>query len=50
MNALNSTEIPLSDQTEFRLNGLNKIKDYFNSETQERKAMIILLLIILTRL
>ena len=46
MNELNSIEtqsnldaIPLSDQTKFRLNEINKIKDYFNSEIQERKAM-----------
>ena len=55
MNELNSIEtqpnldaIPLSDQTKFRLNEINKIKDYFNSEIQERNAL--LLLIILTRL
>ena len=29
----------LSDQTKFRLNEINKIKDYFNSEIQERKIM-----------
>ena len=29
----------LSDQTKFRLNEINKIKDYFISEIQERKAM-----------
>ena len=29
----------LSDQTKFRLNEINKIKDYFNSEIQERKTM-----------
>ena len=29
----------LSDQTKFRLNKINKTKDYFNSEIQERKAM-----------
>ena len=46
MNELNSIEahssldaIPLSDQTKFRLNEINKIKDYFNSEIQERKIM-----------
>ena len=46
MNKLNSIEthsnldaIPLSDQTKFRLDVINKIKDYFNTETQERKAM-----------
>ena len=45
MNELNSIEthsslnaIPLSDQTKFRLNEINKIKDYFNSEIQERKT------------
>ena len=31
--------IPLSDQRKFRLNEINKTKDYFNSEIQERKAM-----------
>ena len=46
MNKLNSTEtqsnldaIPLRDQTKFRLNEINKIKDYFNSEIQERKTI-----------
>ena len=29
----------LSDQTNFRSNEINKIKDYFNSEIQERKIM-----------
>ena len=29
----------MSDQTKFRLNEINKIKDYFNSEIQERKTM-----------
>ena len=29
----------LSDETKFRLNEINKIKAYFNSETQERKKM-----------
>ena len=32
MNELNSAEISLNDQTKFRLNKINKIKDYFNSE------------------
>ena len=35
----NLNAIPLSDQTKFRLNEINKIKDYFNSETQERRIM-----------
>ena len=46
MNKLNLIEthsnlgaVPLSDQTKFRLNKVNKIKDYFNSEIQERKTM-----------
>ena len=46
MNKLNSIEthpnldaIPLSDQTKFGLNEINKIKDYFNSEIQGRKTM-----------
>ena len=29
----------LSDQTKFRLNEINEIKDYFNSEIKERKIM-----------
>ena len=39
MNELNSTEIPLNDQTKFRLNEINKTKDYFNTEFQKRKTM-----------
>ena len=47
MNDLNSIEthsnlnaIPLRDQTKFRLNEINKIKYYFNSEIlQERNTM-----------
>ena len=39
MNEVNSAEIPLSDQTKFRLNEINKIRDYFDSEIQERKRM-----------
>ena len=46
MNELNSIEthsnmntIPVSDQKKFRLNEINKIKDYFNSEIPERKIM-----------
>ena len=42
MNELNSIEslsnlnaISLSDQTKFRLNEINKIKAYFNSEIQD---------------
>ena len=31
--------IPLSDQTKFRPERINKIKDYFNYEIQERKTM-----------
>ena len=34
-----NTSLNLSDQTKFRLNEINKIKDYFNSEIQERKTM-----------
>ena len=44
MNKLNSIEaqsnldaIPLSDQMKVRLNEINKIKDYFNSEFQEER-------------
>ena len=46
LNELNSIEthsnlnaVPLNDQTKFRLNEINKIKDYFNSEIQERKTI-----------
>ena len=35
----NLIAIPLSDQKKFRLNEINKIKEYFNSEIQERKTM-----------
>ena len=35
----NLNAIPMNDQTKFRLNDINKIKDYFNSETQERRAI-----------
>ena len=45
MNELNSIEthsnlnaIPLTDQTKFRLNEINKITDYFNTEIEERKT------------
>ena len=39
MNESNSIETQnLSDQTKFRLNEINKIKDYFNSEIQERET------------
>ena len=31
--------IPLCDQTKFKLNEINKIKDYFNLEIHERKIM-----------
>ena len=34
-----NTRSNLSDQTKFRLNEINKIKNYFNSEIQERKIM-----------
>ena len=35
-----NTHSKLTDQTKFRQNEINKIKDYFNAEIQERKAMI----------
>ena len=35
----NLNAIPLNDQTKFRLNEINKIKDYFNADIQERKTM-----------
>ena len=52
----NLNEIPLSDQTKFRLNEIDKIRDYYNSQIQKRKAIskklskYIAVLIILTRL
>ena len=44
MNKSNSIETTntfsnLSDQAKLRLNEINKIKDYFNSEIQKRKIM-----------
>ena len=39
MNKLNEAEIPLNDQTKFRLNEINKIKDYFNSKIKERNTL-----------
>ena len=35
----NLNAVLLSDQTKFRLDKINEIKDYFNSEIQERKTM-----------
>ena len=35
----NVNAIPLSDQTKFRIAEINKIKEYFNFEIQERKTM-----------
>ena len=35
----NPNEIPLNDQTKFKLNEIDKIKDYFSSDIQERKTM-----------
>ena len=39
MNEYNFVEISLNHQKRFRLNEINKIKDYFNSEIRERKAI-----------
>ena len=39
MNDFNLVKISLNDQTKFRLNEINKIKDYFNSEIKEREAI-----------
>ena len=40
-NSIETTNIysNLSDQTKFRLNEINNIKDYFDSEIQERKII-----------
>ena len=39
MNELNSSEIPLNEQAKFRLNEINKMKDHFTSEIQEKKVI-----------
>ena len=39
MNESNLVKISPNDQTKFRLNEINKIKDYFNSEIKERKTI-----------
>ena len=39
MNKPNLAEIPLNDQTNFRINEINKIKDYLNYEIQQRKTI-----------
>ena len=36
---INTSNLNLSDQTKFRLNEINKIKGYFNSEIQVRKIV-----------
>ena len=35
----NLNAIPLSDHIKFRLNEINKMKDYFNSKIQQRKTI-----------
>ena len=35
----NMNAISMNDQAKFRLNEINKIKDYFYSEIQERKTI-----------
>ena len=39
MNKATDLYTNFSNQTKFRLNENNKIKDYFNSEVKERKIM-----------
>ena len=39
MNESNLAEISLNYQTKFRLNEIDKIKDYFNSEIQAKKLL-----------
>ena len=36
MNETTNVYSSLSDQTKFRLNEINKIKDYFNSEVKKK--------------
>ena len=51
MNEATNIYSNLSDQIKFRLNEINKTKDYFNAEIQERKIISKkLALIILTRI
>ena len=51
MNDSNLVNFSLNDQTKFRLNEINKIKDYFNSEIKERETISkkLLFLIMLTK-
>ena len=39
MNKAPSIHSNLNDETLFRLNKINKIEDYFTTETKEREAM-----------
>ena len=39
MNDFNLVKISLNDQAKFRLNEINKIKDYSNSEIKKREAI-----------
>ena len=39
MSEVTNTYSNLSNETKFRLNEINKIKDYFNAEIQERNIM-----------
>ena len=39
LNAILLSATPLNDQQQFRLNKINKIKDYFLAEIKERKSM-----------
>ena len=37
---MSNSNLGLNDLTKFRLDGINKIKDYLNSEIKERKDII----------
>ena len=39
IKAQNLNAVPMNDQTKFRLNEINKMKDYFNSEIKEKKTI-----------
>ena len=39
LNAIQLSEVPLSDQLHFRLNEINEIKDYCVAEIKERELM-----------
>ena len=37
---MSNINLELNEITKFRLDGINKVKEYFNNETKERKDII----------